>query len=155
LRAMLLDPGWREDDFRRVKDDCINAIKVALRGNNDEELAKEVLYATIFRGTPYGHYSGGTVTSLEALTLEDVQSFYHSHSSQSNLILGIAGGYSPVFLESIKKDFRNLPPRGGFRPREKALAPIEHNQAILIDKDSRSVAYSIGFPIGATRARPD
>ena len=28
LRGMLLTPGWREDDFRRVKDDAINAIKV-------------------------------------------------------------------------------------------------------------------------------
>ena len=55
LRGMLLEPGWREDDFRRVKDDAINAIKVGLRGNNDEELAKEVLYQNIYQGTPYGH----------------------------------------------------------------------------------------------------
>ena len=65
LRAMLLEPGWREDDFRRVKDDAINNIKVGLRGNNDEELGKEVLYQAIYRGTPYEHYNGGTVSSLE------------------------------------------------------------------------------------------
>ena len=39
LRAMLLDPGWREDDFTRVKQDAINNLKVGLRGNNDEELS--------------------------------------------------------------------------------------------------------------------
>ena len=61
LHGMLLDPGWREDDFRRVKDDAINAIKVGLRGNNDEELGKEVLYEDIYQGTPYAHYTGGTV----------------------------------------------------------------------------------------------
>ena len=54
---MLLTPGWREDDFRRVKDDAINAIKVSLRGNNDEELGKEVLYET--------HLSGHAVRALE------------------------------------------------------------------------------------------
>ena len=56
VRARLLEPGWREDDFARVKDDAINAIKVGLR-NNDEELAKEVLYADI--------YAGNTVRPLQ------------------------------------------------------------------------------------------
>ena len=45
--------------------------KVGLRGNNDEELGKEVLYANIYAGTPYGHYNGGTVSSLEKITLDD------------------------------------------------------------------------------------
>ena len=57
LRGMLLTPGWREDDFRRVKDDAINAIKVGLRGNNDEELGKEVLYET--------HLPGDAVRAFE------------------------------------------------------------------------------------------
>ena len=58
FRAMLLDPGWREDDFKRIKDNAINSLRVGLRGNNDEELGKEVLYTALYRGTPYGHYSG-------------------------------------------------------------------------------------------------
>ncbi|HMC59044.1 MAG TPA: insulinase family protein, partial [Candidatus Solibacter sp.] len=52
LRGMLLTPGWRADDFKRVKDDAINALKVGLRGNNDEELAQDVLYANLYEGTP-------------------------------------------------------------------------------------------------------
>jgi len=90
IRGMILEPGWREDDFKRVKDDCINGIKSGLR-NNDEELAKEVLYSDIYQGMPYGHYTGGTVTSLEALTLDDVKHFYSRHYAQGNLILGLSG----------------------------------------------------------------
>ena len=82
LRGKLLTPGWREDDFRRVKDDAINAIKVSLRGNNDEELGKEVLYEDIYRGTPYGHLNLGTVSSLEKITLDDVKAFYKSQYAQ-------------------------------------------------------------------------
>ena len=91
IRGMLLEPGWREDDFKRVKDDCINGIKSGLR-NNDEELAKEVLYSDIYQGMSYGRYNGGTVTSLEAITLDDVKHFYSSHYAQGNLILGHFGG---------------------------------------------------------------
>ena len=93
LRAQLLEPGWREDDFARIKDEAINNIKVGLR-NNDEEMAKEVLYQNIYAGTPYGHYNLGTVSSLSSLTLDDVKKFYRTHYSQSNVVLGLAG-YPP------------------------------------------------------------
>ncbi len=154
LRAMLLDPGWREDDFQRVRDDAINAIKVGLR-SNDEELGKEVLYQNLFEGTPYGHYSGGTVGSLEKLTLDDVKQFYRTQYSQSHLILGIAGGYPGGFVESMKKDFRKLPAGAGFRPRMVPPPFIDATRVAIVEKNTRSVAFSIGFPIGVTRASPD
>src|SRR5262249_10939117 len=124
VRARLLNPGWREDDFRRLKDEAITDIKDNLR-NNDEELAKEVLYSDIYRGTLYESYNGGTVKSLEAITLDDVKAFYRSNYTQSNLFLGIAGGYSPNFLEAMKKDFRGLPENSGLRPRWKAPELID------------------------------
>src|SRR5215468_7007548 len=38
LRDMLLDPGFRPDDFKRLRDDAVNYLKVSLREGNDEEL---------------------------------------------------------------------------------------------------------------------
>jgi zinc protease len=155
LKGLLLDPGWREEDFRRVKDDAINAIKVGLRGNNDEELAKEVLYEHIYDGMPYGHYNGGTVSSLEKITLDDMKAFYRTQYTQNHLILGIAGGYSPAFLDAMKRDFRALPAASGLVPRMATPQVLDHSRVVIVDKDTRSVAFSIGYPIGATRARPD
>jgi len=153
--GMLLNPGWREDDFRRIKDDALNALKVSLRGNNDEELAKEAMYNLIYHGTPYAHYNGGTVSSLETITLDDLKRFYRSQYTQTNLILGLAGDYTQAFLEKVKKDFRTLPQGPGFRPRDKAPAIIENTHVLIIDKDTRPVAWSLGFPISITRAHPD
>src|SRR5665213_2068915 len=55
MRDVVLSPGWRAEDFTRVRDDQVNALRVGLRGNNDEELGKEVLYNVIYAGRPYGH----------------------------------------------------------------------------------------------------
>lgn len=154
LRARLLEPGWREDDFQRVKDDAINGIRVGLR-NNDEELGKEVLFSELYSTGTYGHYNGGTISSLQKLTLADVKQFYRMYYTQSNLFLGIAGGYPVKFLEQMKKDFRSLPVKGAFRPRTKPPATITANRAIIVEKDTRSVAFSIGFPILTTRATAD
>ncbi len=154
IRDMILEPGWRTADFNRVKDDCINAIKSGLR-NNDEELAKEVVYNDIFQGMPYGHYSGGTVSSLEALTVGDVEAFYATHYAQSNLILGISGGFPPSFLERVKTDLRQLPVAQGLRSRPKDPQLINENRATIVEKGARATAISIGFPISCTRANPD
>ncbi|HWQ55643.1 MAG TPA: pitrilysin family protein [Bryobacteraceae bacterium] len=160
FRAMLLEPGWREDDFTRVKDNVLNYLKVSLRGNNDEELGKEVLYNEIYAGTPYGHHNAGAISAIERITLDDLKTFYRNHYTQANLILGVAGGYPQGFAEKMSADLRaKLPQRGGLagRDREKttAIQPIKQNRLTIVEKDTRSVAYSFGFPIIVTRSHPD
>jgi zinc protease len=155
FRAMLLDPGWREDDFKRLKDETINALRVGLRGNNDEELGKETLYSALYRGTPYGHYSTGTVSALEKITLDDLRRFYKQHYTQSNLIIGLAGGYPADFLDRMKKDFGVLPMADSTLTPEVKPRAIDHTSALILEKNTRSVAYSIGFPIDVKRGDPD
>ncbi len=62
ISEMLLEPGWRGEDLNRVKTDAINFLKVNLRGTNDEELAKEALYQSVYRAHPYGHDNTGRVS---------------------------------------------------------------------------------------------
>jgi zinc protease len=156
FRAMLLEPGWREDDFKRIKDDSINFLRVSLRGNNDEELGKEVLYNEIYAGHPYGHYSVGAVSAIERATLADVQRFYRENFTQANLVLGIAGGYPQEFLAQVEQDFEKGLPRGTaavhrFPAPKRGTEP----SMTLIEKDTRAVAYSMGFPIDVKRGDPD
>ncbi len=155
FRAMLLEPGWRDDDFKRLKDSAINALKVGLRGNNDEELGKEVLLSELYRGTAYGHYGGGSISGLQKITIDDLKQFYKQHYTQSNLILGIAGGYTPEFLERVKKDFGTLPATDSAPPLAIHPPAIEHTRATIVEKNTRSVAYSFGFPIDVKRGDPD
>ena len=123
-----------------------------MRGNNDEELGKEVLDTdAIFQRTPYGHENIGTISSLEKMTLEDVKRFYRTHYSQANLILGIAGGYTTRFDGRLQSDFARLPEMGTPAPPSSHPEEIAHNRALIVDKNTRSVAYSIGFPIDVTR----
>lgn len=155
FRSMLLEPGWREDDLKRLKDNAVNYLKVSLRGNNDEELGKEELYNLIYAGTPYGWHDVGTISSIESITLDDVKSFYRQHYTQANLIIGMAGGYSPVFLVRVRKDFAQLPGTDATAPPVPEPKPLEASHITIVDKDTRSVAYSIGFPIAVKRGDPD
>jgi zinc protease len=155
MRQMILEPGWRADDFARIRDDSLNALRVSLRGNNDEELGKEELYNVIYRGHPYGHENLGTASALQKITIADLQGFYKQHYTQANLIIGIAGGYPPEFLARVKRDFAALPEGPADRFDLPAPPKVEHNQVTLIQKDTRSVAWSLGYPIDVKRGDPD
>lgn len=155
MRDAILHPGWRADDFKRVRDDTLNALRVTLRGNNDEELGKEELYNIIYSGRPYGHEDLGTGSALQKMTLADARNFYHRHYTQANLIIGIAGGYPPDFLERVKHDFSALPAAPADILEAPAPDKLTHNRATLIEKDTRSVAWSLGFPIDVKRGDPD
>jgi zinc protease len=156
MRDMILHPGWRPDDFERVRDDSINALKVSLRGNNDEELAKEELYNLIYHNHQYGHENLGTVSALQKMTIADLQAFYRTRYTQANLIIGVAGGYPPDFVARMKRDFAALPESVKIQDLvELAPEPINHNRVTLIQKDTRSVGWSLGYPIDVKRGDPD
>src|SRR5437870_5982521 len=104
LRDMLLNPGFRAEDFNRLRDDAINFLKVSLREGNDEELGKEELYNIIYAAHPYGHHNTGRIGSLEKLTIEDVRTFYRSHYTTANLVIGLTGGYPKDFAEKMEAD---------------------------------------------------
>ena len=88
MKEMLLDPGFRQEDFTRVRDAAVNFLKVSLRESNDEELGKEYLYNVIYAGLPYGHHNRGTIGSLQKLTIDDVRAFYREHFTRANLVIG-------------------------------------------------------------------
>src|ERR1043165_3760997 len=158
IREMLLDPGFRDDDFQRLKEDAINYLKTSLRGGNDEELGKEVLYTMIYPPThPYGHQNEGAVSALEKMTIQDVRDFYKQHFTRANLVIGLAGGYPADFPKRVEADFAKLPI--GYlnadavrlsQPRLQAGTKIE-----IIERETRSTALSLGFPIDVTRAQKD
>jgi len=159
MRDMILKPGWRTTDFERLRDDAVNDLRVSLRGNNDEELGKEELYNIIYAGRAYGHEDLGTVAALQKMTLADVQKFYRDRYTQSNVIIGIAGGYPPEFARRIKRDFSSLPAgtpsSAATEPATEPPLSIERNRVTILQKDTRAVAWSFGFPIDVKRGDPD
>ncbi|MDT7687612.1 MAG: zinc protease [Acidobacteriota bacterium] len=156
VRDMLLDPGFREDDFARLKADAVNYLKVSLRQGNDEELGKEYLYQIIYAGHPYGHHNMGTVSSLERLTLDDVREFYRANYTQGNLVVGLAGGYPADFPAQVESDFAKLPAGSGAASKHFAQPVVAPGMRVeIIQRETRATAISMGFPIPVNRSHKD
>ena len=151
----LLEPGFRTEDFERIRTRQLNALTIDLRSNNEEELGKEWLQNRLFAGTPYGHTVSGTVAALESITLDDVRAFASRHYTTGNLAVGINGGVTDEVTASLAAGLGRLP--AGDTPRVTGVAAkAPQGYAVdIIAKDTRATAISFGHPIAVTRASPD
>ncbi|MCX7544887.1 M16 family metallopeptidase [Marinicella gelatinilytica] len=152
----LLNPGFREDDFNRLKTQQINAIQTDLKQNNDEELGKEVLYEALYEGHPYGSLNLGHVSDIEGITLDDVKAFYRAQFTQENLNIGIAGHLDEALKERMLTAVTKELPQSGAEQVAIPPAPkLSGRQAIIVEKQTMPTAVSFGFPIDVNRAHDD
>ncbi|MFN7988721.1 MAG: pitrilysin family protein [Thermoanaerobaculia bacterium] len=152
----LLEPGFREEDFRRLKDAQRNALAQDLVANNDEELGKERLQSVVFAGTPYAHPSLGTLAGIDAITLDDVKAFWKAAYTRAALTVGLAGDV-PADMKARLLGRLGLLPAGpalpvpaGVKGRKPSALEVE-----IVQKETRATAISFGMPIEVTRAHPD
>lgn len=156
VRSQLLNPGWHEQDFERVKTQQINAVRTSLVGNNDEELAKEVLYADIYGPQhPYGSLNAGNSGDIASITLEEVKAFYARYYTVRNMTIGLSGGYPESFATKLSQDLQTLPAGSRASVELPAADSVDSNSVTIIEKETPAVAVSFGFPIELKRGDPD
>src|SRR5258706_12228945 len=106
----------------------------------------------------YGHQNMGAIGALEKMTIKDVRDFYQTNFTQANLVIGLAGGYPEKFPGQVQTYFRKLP-AGGIDQRHlwPFLQPkLEPGTKIqIVQRETRSTAVSLGFPINVTRPNKD
>ena len=153
---MLTAPGFREQDFKRLKEAELNRLRQDLRSNNEEELAKERLQTNIFANTPYGHPVLGTVAGIETITLDDVKSFWKQTYARSNAMAGIAGDAPAEVKQRLVQTLNELPEKDQLPQRDKIVGHRPHGLEVeIIQKETRATAISFGLPIEVTRSHPD
>lgn len=152
----LHSPGFRVEDFERVRQQMINAIRVSLRANNDEELAKELLYQESYGADhPYGTLTLGDVSDLQSITLDDAKGFYRQHVSRMRMTVGIAGGYDEGFRDDFIASLVRMPRIGAELPAAAPAAKVSRPTAMVVRKQTPAVAVSLGVPLTIRRGHPD
>jgi len=109
----VLKPGFKDEDFTRLRDVAVNGIQKELRYSSDEELGKATLISRVFAGTPYAHYDDGTVTALGALSVQDVKDFWAKHFTKDNVVIALGGSYPADLPDRLIADMARLPEGAG------------------------------------------
>lgn len=156
LTEAVLSPGFRESDFTRNKEQLEAYLTNTLRAANDELLGLETLQQVLFAGHAYEHSPAGTVRGLAAIGLDDVRAFYASHFTRARLTVGVAGGYTEGYPESLAAALAALP-AGEARPQPPVPEPaaVEGRSFTLVAKKTDSVGIHFGHSLPLTRADAD
>lgn len=151
----LTNPGWREEDLKRLKTSMINSINSGLKSSNDEELGKEVLYSELYKGHPYESFNSGDISDLESITVADLQAFYAKQFTQARLTVGISGAMPKVAKNDMFGALSSLPKGNESKVTVPAAPELKGRHVTIVEKNAKSTAVSFGFPIDTIRSDKD
>ncbi len=156
MRDLLLKPRFDESDFSRVKSNQQNYVDQVIRSSSDEEYSKKALEDFLFRNTNYQHLVQGTSTGVKNITLDDTRNHYRTYFTSKNLMIGIAGNYTPEFLAVLKADMNKLSASAPVLPAPGKARNPEGMQVEIVSKDNAlGSAIFMGFPLAINRQSDD
>ncbi len=154
VREVLSQPRDDAGELERLRAETLSYVERELRGERDEDLGKAALDALVYAGHPYAHPSEGTARGLRGIGLADVQGFRRRLLGQRRLTLALAGAITDARVAELRAIVADLP-AGEPRTTDTPEAPPPGPRALVVQKETASVAISMGLPITVTRADPD
>ena len=151
---VVLHPRWDPEEFRRLRDAAVNDIEKRLRQGDDENLGKESLEESMFRGHPYERLTLGHASDLKSMSLQELQQHAGRVFTADRLTIGVAGGYPQNLGSDMAQALSALPPRSQ-PPAALAQAQPHGPRFVLVEKNSDSTAISMGMPWTLSRKDPD
>ena len=156
VKGLMLTHSFSEEDFNRVKSNQQNYVDQVIRSSSDEEYSKKELENFLFRGTNYQHMVEGNSEGVKSITLDDVKNHYKNYFTRHNLMIGIAGDYSPDFLTMLKNDMMTLSDaKPVLTAAGKAAMPDGINVEIVAKDNALGSAIFAGFPLDITRTNDE
>lgn len=108
LQTVLSRPDYQTEDLDRQRKQLLVGIQGKQQSPGD--IADEKFMEAIYQGHPYGYPTEGDVTSLEAITREDLVSFHKAFYTVSNAMITIVGDTDRAGAEAIAQAItRDLP----------------------------------------------
>ena len=108
LEKAVMRPRFDEEPVQRMK--LANQTRIRSSLSNPDWMAARVLNDVAFEGHPYALNSGGTISTLEAITPDDLRAFRAEHLGKNNLVVAVAGDINVKRLKVILDNvFGGLP----------------------------------------------
>tara|TARA_R110001592_G_scaffold3525_35_gene20285 strand:- start:3077 stop:4444 length:1368 start_codon:yes stop_codon:yes gene_type:complete len=107
LKLALTKPRFDQDPVDRMRESNKSRIKSSL--SNPRWIAARIQNDRIFENHPYALNSGGTLSSLDAITPDDLRGF-HKTLGKNELVIGVAGDINAEELKAVLDDvFGSMP----------------------------------------------
>jgi len=166
LKELLSDPNYSEETLGKIKTQTIGALK--RRESDFDYISNLELKKMLFPNTPLAKPSSGTVKSVEAIKLADIQKNVNEHLGLSNAIVVMGGDVSQkeaatfattalsLLSEVSTEEIATMKPIGKKQVKEKIVkskqayvyfgAPLN----VTYDSKERHLAQVASFILGSS-----
>ncbi|HEX6574797.1 MAG TPA: pitrilysin family protein [Gemmatimonadaceae bacterium] len=139
----LTEPRFDEADFARIRNNQIASFENSM--SNASGVANRVFVSAVYDpNTPYSRLSGGTKTSLEALTRDDVINWHKTMYSPANTTVMFVGDITLAQARSLVESALGkwTAPAASLAKLDNKVRPASGTRIILVDRPG-SVQSSI------------
>jgi len=135
MRLALNEPRFDEEPVGRMR--AANQSRIRSSLSDPGWIAARIMNDVAYAGHPYALNSGGTISSLEAITPEDLHSFADTHLSKDRLSVSVAGDITEEDLKTVLDDiFGKLPDS----------APENTTEKLDLQNKNTSYVYKLDIP---------
>jgi predicted Zn-dependent peptidase len=107
LRSQILEPAFSAEIFEREKKLSLQEIEA--EKDDPNTIAFQMFMQATYRNHPYALRNDGDNASVSKLTLDKIREYYKNNFYGSDMIVAVAGKYSPEQLAAIKSIFAAVP----------------------------------------------
>lgn len=108
LKLALTQPRFEAEAVERMR--AANLARVRNSLSNPDWIAARIMNDAAFDGHPYAMNSGGTMSSLNNITVADLQDFVRTRLAREHLYIAVTGDITPAALRTLLDDvFGALP----------------------------------------------
>ena len=131
----LTAPRFDAEPVARMKNANISRIRSSL--SDPEWIAARIMNDAAYDGHPYALNSGGTLTTLNAITPDDLRVFAAERLTRDRLLVSVVGDITADELKTVLDNiFGKLPAKG----------KIEPPKQVRIQNGGQTVFYSMDIP---------
>lgn len=143
MRNLTLDPKDVNSEREVVKEE-----RRMRYDDNVEGGIREKMASTMFTELPYKWLPIGSMTDLNAASMEDLHRFYKSFYSPNNAILVVAGNIDLAATKKlIEKYYAGLPKEEIQRPPLKKEPEQTKERWATIEREAQAPTVAVGYPL--------
>lgn len=152
MALVLTKPTFPKDAFERERKRML--IGIEQRKQSPGALGDEAFYKALFKSHPYATQPGGIESTVKALKIDDLKSFYKQYYVAANLVIAIVGDVNRERAVEIANRIVKDLPQGKPADPTPVVAPLEKAETIKIEHPSAQTHILMGQP-GVKRGDPD
>lgn len=150
LSLSLAEPRFDQEPVDRMRES--NKTRIRSSMSNPRWIAARLQNDLIFQNHPYALNSGGTLSSLDTITTEDLQGF-HSQLGKNNLLIAVAGDIDAESLKNVLDHlFGRLP--NVATPESEKFSLTNPGKTYVFEKDIPQTVVAVSQQ-GVDRSSPD